>query len=100
MTSLVPEPQIDEDDCEEVEEEEYEAPGPNLRTEFGLACPRCGAAERLTLGIRCSAKLDINGSEAFGDHFWDDTDFCVCDECRYEATVADFRVADGEEVRP
>ena len=71
----------------------------NLRSEYGMACPKCRQADRLTLGIRCSAKLDINGSEAFGDHFWDDTDFCICDECGFEATVAKFCVTAKQAVR-
>ena len=64
----------------------------NLRSEYGMACPKCRQADRLTLGIRCSANLTIDGTEAFGDHCWDDTDFCICDECGFEATVAKFSI--------
>ncbi len=74
-------------------------PRRNLRSEYGMACPKCRQADRLTLRIRCSANLTIDGTEAFGDHCWEDTDFCICDECGFEATVAEFRVADRKAVQ-
>jgi hypothetical protein len=71
----------------------------NLRSEYGMACPECGAAQTLTINIRCSAILSIDGSEAQGDHEWEPTSDCFCDECGHNGVVADFCVADGEAVQ-
>lgn len=70
----------------------------DLRSEYGMACPECGAAQTLTIDIRCSAILSINGTEAQGDHEWEPTSDCFCDECGHNGVVADFCVADGEAV--
>lgn len=70
----------------------------DLRSEYGLACPSCGHAHRFTIEITCSADLTIAGTEARGDHYWDDGSACFCDECGLNGTVAEFRVADGKAV--
>lgn len=58
--------------------------------EFGLACPRCGHADTLVIVITCSATLTIDGTEAHGDHDWDETSPCRCDACDHLGTVGDF----------
>ncbi len=71
----------------------------NLTTEYGLACPDCGAAERLTIVVSCSATLSIEGTEIRDDHDWDDASSCYCDDCGLNGTVGEFRVADGKAVQ-
>lgn len=63
----------------------------DLRTEYDMACPRCGEAQRLHIVITCSAELTIDGSDTFGDHEWDDRSACSCPECGHSGLVADFR---------
>ena len=66
----------------------------DLRSEYDLACPKCGYAETLTIDISCSAILSIDGTEPHGDHYWDNDSSCFCDECGHNGLVGEFRVAD------
>jgi hypothetical protein len=72
----------------------------DLRSEHNMACPECGFAETLTVEISCSAILSIDGTEARGDHYWDDTSACFCDECGHNGIVGDFRVAETVIAKP
>jgi DNA-directed RNA polymerase subunit RPC12/RpoP len=74
-------------------------PKANLRSEYGMACPKCGWAETLTIDIRCSANLSIHGTEPRGDHEWDETSSCFCDDCGHNGLMAEFCVADEAEVQ-
>lgn len=71
---------------------------PDLRSEFGLACPACGAAEKLLIDITCSATLTIDGTEPEGDHYWDSNSPCVCEACGHQGRVDAFRAADRNAV--
>jgi len=71
----------------------------DLRGAYGLACPNCGWAETLTIDIRCSANLTVDGTEARGDHEWDEASSCFCDECGHNGVIADFRVPPGAKVQ-
>lgn len=62
-----------------------------LRTVFGLACPQCGNADKLEITIICTAELTIDGTEALGDHDWDDGSRCRCPDCGAGGLVGDFR---------
>lgn len=64
----------------------------DLKTEFKLACPVCGEADRLHVQITCTAELTVDGTEPFGDHKWTDDGCCHCPSCEHTATVADFEV--------
>jgi len=66
----------------------------DLRSEYNLACPECGYAETLSIEISCTAILSTDGTEVHGDHYWDDTSSCFCDECGHNGLVGNFRVAD------
>lgn len=72
----------------------------DLRSEWGMACPKCGWAETLTITIVCSAVLSIDGTEVHGDHEWEPTSSCFCDACGHNGVVADFLIFDAAEVRP
>lgn len=65
----------------------------DLRSEYDLACPKCGQAEMLSIEITCTATLSIDGTEPNGDHYWDETSSCSCDACDHHGSVAEFRVA-------
>ena len=71
----------------------------NLRTEHDLACPECGQAETLSIVVTCTAILSIDGTEVQGDHDWDDTSACFCDECGHNGTVGVFRIATDKAVQ-
>lgn len=71
----------------------------DLRSEYDMACPQCGQAETLSIDITCTAILSIDGTEAEGDHYWDDTSSCSCDACDYHGTVGDFRITAGKAVQ-
>ena len=64
----------------------------NLTDAFNLKCPNCGQAERLQIIITCFATVTADGSEATGDHEWDDDSFTQCPQCLTNGTVADFTV--------
>ena len=71
----------------------------DLRSEYDMACPHCGHADTLSIEIACTATLSIDGSEAHGDHYWDEASSCSCDACDYRATVAEFRITSGKAVQ-
>lgn len=71
----------------------------DLRSEWSMACPKCGQAETLSIEITCTATLSINGTEAEGDHYWDETSSCSCDVCDHHGTVGEFRVPAGKAVQ-
>lgn len=71
-------------------------PVEDLRSEYGIACPECGQADRVTIDISCSANLTIDGTEPRGDHHWDETSSCFCDDCGHNGTVADFLTSKKE----
>ena len=72
----------------------------DLRSEYDLACPKCGYAETLTIEISCSAILSVDGTEVHDDHYWDDTSSCFGDECGHNGLVGDFRVAHAAVAKP
>ena len=72
----------------------------NLRTEYDLACPECGQAETLSIVVTCTAILSIDGTEVQGDHDWDETSCCFCDECGHNGLVGEFRITTDKAVQP
>ncbi len=64
----------------------------DLRSEYDMACPRCGQADTLSVEITCTATLSINGTEDNGDHYWDEASSCGCDACDYRGTAGEFRI--------
>lgn len=71
----------------------------DLRSEYDMACPKCRQADTLSVEITCTATLTIDGSEPFGDHYWDDTSACSCDACDHHGTVGEFRARTKKAVR-
>jgi hypothetical protein len=65
---------------------------PDLRSEYGLACPKCGQAQLLKIAISSDASVTAQGVDS-GDHpFWDDDNRCWCPACEFIGTVAHFSV--------
>lgn len=63
----------------------------DLRTEYDLACPRCGGAYHLYIVVTCTLELSVEGTDIAGGHEWDDRSHCSCPECGHSGLVADFR---------
>ena len=63
-----------------------------VREAWELACPKCGSDEEIEVAIDCWATLSPDGTESFGDHYWDQSSACRCGDCEHEATVADFPI--------
>jgi len=57
-----------------------------------MACPNCGCREGFGIYSICQIEVTDEGAESFGDIEWNDTDKCICGECRHEATVQDFTI--------
>jgi hypothetical protein len=74
-------------------------PRKDLRSDYDMACPQCGHAERLSIEIVCSAILSIDGTEPNGDHYWDEASSCGCDVCGRHGTVAEFRITSNRTVQ-
>jgi len=72
----------------------------DLRSEYNLACPQCGQADTLCVDITCTATLTIDGTDANGDHYWDDESLCSCYACNHHGKVAAFRVTASKAVQP
>ena len=70
----------------------------DLRDVFEVGCPACGQADHLQIVITALARLTPGGSDADGDHEWDDGSYCCCPECDHDGIVADFTqtVSDAE----
>ena len=74
-------------------------PRSSLRSEYEMACPQCGQAETLSIEIVCTATLSIDGTEANGDHYWDEASSCSCDVCDHRGTAGEFRITPDKAVR-
>ncbi len=74
-------------------------PHHDLRGEFGMACPKCGQADKLSVEITCTATLTIDGTDADCDHYWDAASSCHCDDCDLHGSVGDFRITRDWPVR-
>jgi DNA-directed RNA polymerase subunit RPC12/RpoP len=69
-----------------------------VRKEWNMACPDCGADDRLIVTFQSEALLTPNGTdddEGSGDHEWDDQSPIRCDECGWGGKVEDTEVKDG-----
>jgi hypothetical protein len=57
----------------------------------GMACPKCGSEEPISIEITMMVQYWDDGSDDYqGDMCWADTSYCQCDECYHHGTVADF----------
>jgi Zn ribbon nucleic-acid-binding protein len=58
----------------------------------GLSCPKCGQHERLIISGRSFFEVTDSGSEAVGDHEWDDESLTSCPACHHTDTLHGFRL--------
>jgi len=71
-----------------------------VRQLFNLVCPSCGDDEHLMVVITAWADLSTDGTEATGDHEWDDTSSCACTACGHSGTVKHFRINQQDNTAP
>jgi hypothetical protein len=67
-----------------------------VKSIFSMACPTCGSDEDLLVDITTLAYLSADGTEATGDHDWDDDSGCRCSACDHTGQVKDFRINSGK----
>jgi hypothetical protein len=68
----------------------------DMRSVYGLACPKCGHADHLWITVTTQVDHYGNGVDDYGDCEWDDDSHCQCPDCRHEGTAKDFRVEEDE----
>lgn len=66
-----------------------------VRHIFNMACPACGSDEDLLVDITTLAYLTADGTEATGEHDWDDESGCRCSACDHTGKAKDFRINNG-----
>lgn len=59
----------------------------------GLCCPNCGQHHRLVISGRAFFEVTDSGSEALGDHEWDDDSLTRCPACHHAATLRKVRIS-------
>jgi hypothetical protein len=71
----------------------------NLRSEYALACPRCGQAESLIVEVVAEACLTAEGTDIYDDHGWDGLSRCCCEPCGFSGRVCEFSLSSPTKVR-
>lgn len=64
----------------------------NLNCLNGLSCPRCSQQERLLISGRSFFEVTDSGSEAVGNHEWDDESLTSCPTCHHTDALSAFRL--------
>jgi hypothetical protein len=74
----------------------------SVKTEWEMACPRCGSDEHIDIAATVWVRLTEDGTDADdpadGGHEWDSDSDARCAKCGYSGTVEDF-ACDPEEAR-
>lgn len=55
-----------------------------------IACPKCGCRGPFNIAGYALFEVESDTSSDIGDHTWEDSSPCICSDCQYGATVADF----------
>jgi hypothetical protein len=66
----------------------------------GLRCPQCGSEEPFRVEVKVMMLIWDDGEDddsMSAGRNWDDASYCECFECHHTGTVADFRIAAGDE---
>jgi hypothetical protein len=59
----------------------------------GMKCPMCDSLSPFRIDILQAVIVHDDGCDLpEGDNQWTDSNFCMCTECDYEGTVADFQI--------
>jgi hypothetical protein len=56
-----------------------------------VCCPKCGQEDRFKIAATIFCLVTDDGSEAEGDHEWDDSSATRCVECGFSGELKDFR---------
>jgi Zn ribbon nucleic-acid-binding protein len=56
----------------------------------GIRCPKCKQQDRFRIVGLCTFEVTDDGSEAVGDHEWDEESSISCPECGHAGKVNDF----------
>ena len=62
----------------------------------GIRCPKCGAESRFFISGECDFIVTDEGSEADGDHYWDDDSYTHCADCDHGAALRNFYIKNQE----
>jgi hypothetical protein len=57
-----------------------------------VRCPKCSQEDRFFIVGCAQFEVTDDGSEAIGDHEWDDGSWTRCSECDHTAPLKDFRM--------
>jgi len=71
-----------------------------VRAIFELACPSCGTDECLQVELTTMSTLSADGTEPFGDHYWDGDSHMRCANCGHRGIVTDFELDETAEDTP
>ena len=58
----------------------------------GIRCPKCGQEDRFFIMGCAQFEVTDDGSDAVGDHEWDDSSATRCVQCGFDGELKDFRV--------
>jgi hypothetical protein len=56
-----------------------------------VCCPKCAQDDRFKIVALITCDVTDDGSEAVGDHEWDDTSATRCVECGFDGELKEFR---------
>jgi len=56
----------------------------------GMQCPKCGSLGPFLVAVTALAEVHDDGINDYWDPEWDSSSICVCRDCDYAATVAEF----------
>lgn len=64
---------------------------PNKNYLIGMACPKCGSAEKFHIRAMAYFEVTDDGADYGRDVDWEDGDYCYCCECQFDGCVKDFK---------
>ncbi len=62
----------------------------------GIRCPKCGQEDRFMITGYAQFEVTDGGSEATGDHEWDDRSMTRCPNCDRSGPLSDFMLGASE----
>ena len=67
-----------------------------IGNQFGYLCPNCNQGDNLSVVALVSVELCPDGTDADGNHEWDDSSMASC-SCGWQGKVSDFKQAENFE---
>ena len=59
---------------------------------INMACPKCENEGPFKIGCSALFLVSDDGTGEYNEIDWEPSSFCLCTECKHEATVADFTI--------